>query len=86
MSISTEISRIQSNKNTIRAKLVELGMATNTDNLDRLASAIEAIVDNGAINESIDGLTTAEYTIPAGYTSGGKVSLTSDIEEALNAI
>ena len=35
MSIATEISRIQSNKTTIRAKLVELGMATNTDNLDK---------------------------------------------------
>ena len=39
MSISVEISRIQTDRNTIRAKLVELGMASNTDNLDDLAAA-----------------------------------------------
>lgn len=43
--------------------------------------------NNGAVQASIDGLTTTEYTVPAGYHSGGgKVTLTSDIEEALAAI
>ena len=42
--------------------------------------------NNGAISGSIDGLTTTSYTIPAGYTSGGSVSLTDDIELALAAI
>lgn len=42
--------------------------------------------DNGAVNGSIDGLTTTSYTVPAGYTTGGSVSLTNDIEEALAAI
>lgn len=42
--------------------------------------------NNGATGAEIDGLTETSYTIPAGYTSGGKVSLTSDIEEALAAI
>ena len=42
--------------------------------------------NNGAIGGSIDGLTTTSVTIPAGYTSGGTVSMTSDIEEALAAI
>lgn len=42
--------------------------------------------DNGAISKTIDGLSTTSVTIPAGYTSGGTVSLTSDIEEALSAI
>ncbi|MBQ2991139.1 MAG: hypothetical protein IJD60_07595 [Clostridia bacterium] len=42
--------------------------------------------NNGAISRSIDGLTTTSATIPAGYTSGGTVSLTSDIENALAAI
>lgn len=44
------------------------------------------MANNGAIASSIDGLTTTSYTIPAGYTTGGTVSLTSDIEEALAAI
>lgn len=45
-----------------------------------------SMTNNGAISGSIDGLTTTSYTVPAGYTSGGSVSLTGDIEEALAAI
>lgn len=78
MTIATEISRIQANKNTIRAKLVELGMANNTDNLDRLAAAIESLVNQGAVSvEVIEGQT---YTIPAGYHNGsGTVKAVSDV-------
>lgn len=39
--------------------------------------------NNGAISGSIDGLSGTSYAVPAGYTSGGTVSLTGDIEEAL---
>jgi hypothetical protein len=42
--------------------------------------------NNGAISKTIDGLSVTSATIPAGYTSGGTVSLTSDIETALAAI
>lgn len=45
-----------------------------------------SMVNNGAISGSIDGLTTTSYSVPSGYTSGGTVSLTSDIEDALAAI
>ena len=78
MSISTELSRIQSDRNTIRAKLVELGMATSTDNLTRLASAVEAIVNQGAVSvEILEGTT---YTIPAGYHNGsGTVKALTDV-------
>lgn len=77
MSIATELSRIQADKNTIRAKLVELGMATNTDNLDRLASAIEGLINQGAVSvEILEGTT---YTIPAGYHNGsGTVKAMTD--------
>ncbi len=44
------------------------------------------MANNGAMNKSIDGLTTTTATIPAGYTSGGEVELTDDIENALAAI
>ena len=43
MSIATEITRIQTDRNTIRAKLVELGMAQSTDGLDALAAAVEKV-------------------------------------------
>lgn len=68
MSVSLEISRLQSDRNTIRAKLVELGMATNTDNLDKLASAIEALIDQGAV--SVEVKEGESYTIPKGYHNG----------------
>lgn len=42
--------------------------------------------NNGAVNGSFDGMTTTSFNIPAGYTSGGTVSLTNDIETALAAI
>lgn len=78
MSIATEISRIQTNRNTIRAKLVELGMANGTDNLDRIAAAIESLVNQGAVSvEIVEGTT---YTIPAGYHNGsGTVKAISDL-------
>jgi hypothetical protein len=73
MSISTEISRLQADRNTIRAKLVELGMATGTDNLTALANAIKNLVDRGAVKVEVkEG---ESYTIPAGYHNGsGTVS------------
>ena len=78
MSIATEISRIQANRNTIRAKLVSLGMANNTDNLDALASAIEGLVNRGAVSVEIKEGTS--YTIPAGYHNGsGTVKAISDV-------
>lgn len=45
------------------------------------------MTNNGAVNETIDGLTATSYTIPKGYHSGaGKITLTNDIETALAAI
>lgn len=44
------------------------------------------MANNGAIAKTIDGLTQTSVDIPAGYTSGGTVALTNDIENALAAI
>ena len=55
--------------------------------VNNTATMVEGtMTDNGAITGSIDGLTTTSYTIPSGYTAGGTVSLTNDINEALAAI
>lgn len=73
MSIATQINRIEANRNTIRDKLVELGMATTTDKLDTLAAAIENLVNRGAVSVTVQEGDT--YTIPAGYHNGsGTVS------------
>ena len=44
------------------------------------------MANNGAISATFDGLTTTSYSVPAGYTSGGTVSLDSSIEDALELI
>lgn len=44
------------------------------------------MANNGEIAKTIDGLTQTSVDIPAGYTSGGTVGLTDDIENALAAI
>ena len=44
------------------------------------------MTNNGDTSASIDGLTATSYSIPGGYTSGGTVALTNDIETALAAI
>ena len=73
MSISTEITRIQTDRNTIRTKLVELGLAQSSDDLDKLAVAVDSIVDNGAVSVQVQEAHT--YTIPKGYHNGsGTVS------------
>lgn len=68
MSIATQISRIQTDRNTIRNKLVELGLSTGTANLDALATAIEGIAKMGAV--AIEVKEGETYTIPAGYHDG----------------
>lgn len=73
MSIASEISRIQTGRNAIRAKLVELGLVASTATLDACVTAIEGIFNQGAVSASVQEGDT--YTIPAGYHNGsGTVS------------
>lgn len=71
MSTSNEISRLQTARNTIRTKFVELGIATSVDKLDALATAASGIENRGAVNASVTEGTS--YTIPKGYHNGGGV-------------
>ena len=73
MSIATEISRIQTDRNTIRNKLIDFGLAESTSNLDALATAVDGIVNCGAVSAQVQEGDT--YTIPKGYHNGaGTVS------------
>lgn len=68
MSTATEITRLQNARNTIRDKLIDLGLANSTAKLDVLATAVDGIVNNGAVSAEVtEG---AAYTIPAGYHNG----------------
>ena len=68
MSVATYISSIEANRNTIRNKLIELGMAQSSDKLDKLAIAIEGIINQSAVAAEVKEGET--YTIPAGYHNG----------------
>ena len=73
MSIATEISRIQTARNTLRTKAVDLGIGTSTDKLDTLATAFGGITNRGAVSAQVQEGDT--YTIPAGFHNGsGTVS------------
>ena len=73
MSVSTYLASIEANRNTIRNKLIELGLAASSDKLEKLATAIEGIINQGAVNITVQEGDT--YTIPAGYHNGnGTVS------------
>lgn len=73
MSVATEISRLQAARNKIRAKAVELGIGTSNDQLDALATEIDAIENRGAVSAQVQEGDT--YTIPKGYHNGsGTVS------------
>lgn len=68
VTIEEKLLGIQTSRNTIRAKLVELGLASSTAKLDALATAIDAIINRGAVSISLkEG---ESYTIPAGYHNG----------------
>lgn len=71
MSTQTEITRLQTARNTIRTKLVDLGLASSTAKMDALATAVEGIENRGAVQASVQEGDT--YTIPKGYHNGSGV-------------
>ena len=73
MSVSEQITRIQTNRNTMRTKLVDLGLVNSTANLDDIADAVSGIDNRGAVSATVQEGDT--YTIPKGYHNGsGTVS------------
>ena len=78
MSIQTEISRLQNLRNTLRTKLVALGLVARTANLDDCVTAVDGIASNGAVSKTLDA-TTKSYTVPKGYHDGnGKVQIVGE--------
>lgn len=68
MSIATKYAVIESSRNKIRDALIKLGLASKTDKLAKLATAIEGIPNQGAVYATVKEGDT--YTIPAGYHNG----------------
>ncbi|MEA4972900.1 hypothetical protein SDC9_118491 [bioreactor metagenome] len=77
MSVQTLITSLTASRNTIRTKLVALGLVTGTSKLEDCATAINNMVNNGAVTGTIS---TKEgvYTVPAGFHNGtGTVGIVS---------
>ena len=73
MSISTELTRLQTARNRLRTKLIALGLVTATAKLDDCAAAVDSITNQGAVSATVQEGDT--FTIPAGYHNGsGTVS------------
>ena len=73
MSISTELTRLQTARNKMRTKLIALGLVTATAKLDDCATAVDGITNQGAVSATVQEGDT--FTIPAGYHNGsGTVS------------
>ena len=68
MSIANEITRLQTARNAIRAKLVALGLVDNAAKIDSCAEAIEGIEDKGAVTATVKEGET--FKIPKGYHNG----------------
>lgn len=73
MTIQEEITRINDARNTLRNKAVNLGIGTDIDKLDELATKYNGIENQGAVDAEVKEGET--YTIPKGYHNGsGTVS------------
>lgn len=75
MSIQTEITRLQGLRNTLRTKLVEIGLVQSSADLESCVTAVDAIENRGAVEGAISTV-DGDYTIAAGYHNGsGKVAI-----------
>lgn len=73
MAVQDQITRLSEARNVLRNKAVNLGIGTEIDKLDELATKYDAIANNGAVDAQVKEGET--YNIPAGYHNGsGTVS------------
>lgn len=79
--VRIQIERLQGEKEALRTKLVGMGLAKSSDDLEACVTAVEGIVDNGAVSGNISAV-AEQYSVPAGYHNGtGKVQIAS-VEQA----
>lgn len=82
MSIQTEITRLQNLRNTLRTKLIELGLVQSTADLEDCVTAVDGITDNGAVSKTLD-TSTKSYTVPKGLHNGsGTVQIVTEEKTA----
>lgn len=75
MSIQTEITRLRDLRNTLRAKLVALGLVQSGADLEACVAAVDDVENRGAVEGTVSDA-GGSYAIPAGYHNGrGKVGI-----------
>ena len=77
MSIATQVKRLQDVRNQIRAKMVSLGLSTNTDLLQDLANDLDGVAFRGDASTTLS-TSTRSKTLDAGYYTGGTIKVPSD--------
>ena len=78
MSIQAEITRLQNLRNTLRTKLIALGLVQSTADLEDCVTAVDGITDNGAVSKTLD-TSTKSYTVPKGLHNGsGTVQIVTE--------
>ena len=82
MSISTQITRLQTIRNAIREALISWGVITNSAAaFEDCQTAIESIKNRGEIAVTLDTVTKSK-TIDSGYYKGGSVSIVTQEKTA----
>lgn len=75
--VAIEVARIQELRDSLRTKLVSMGLAQSSDKLEDCVEDVEEIADNGAVSGNISTV-AQRYTVPAGYHNGqGGVQIAS---------
>lgn len=81
MSILVDLARLQTSRDRIRAKLVSLGLVSDTAKLDVCATAVEGIANNVKV-EKVLTTTEKSYVIPRGFHDGtSTVSIVTETKE-----
>lgn len=84
MSIATEVTRIAGLRDSIKDKLIALGLMTAQDNakLSDLNTVIGGIANKGSVNETLT-VASPSYTVGAGLHSGsGTVQIVTETKNA----
>lgn len=82
MSITTQITRIQTARNAIRTKLISLGIIKDSAaSLEACQEAIESIENHGEVNVILDTESSVAPVVP-GYYKGGEVKVVTQEKTA----
>lgn len=83
MSVNDQLTRIKNSRDTIRTKMVSLGLGASDDTLDELATAVNGIAVKTSSNMTTSGATV---TAPAGYYKTAQSKSVSTATQATPSI